>query len=73
MITKKSLALSWLKRYTGSEPEELGNWILLTNFQNYVDKFGHRFNVTVKGTGGPMTSATNSDGLSMKLVTLFYL
>lgn len=65
MVTKKSLALSWLKRYTGSEPEELGNWILLTNFQNYVDKFGHRFNVAVNGSGGPMTSATNSDGLSI--------
>lgn len=65
MVTKKSLALNWLKRYTGSEPEELGNWILLTNFQNYVDKFGHRFKVAVNGSGGPMTSATNSDGLSI--------
>jgi AMP nucleosidase len=63
--TKKELATNWLKRYTGSDPDEIGRWILLTNFQNYVDKFAERFNVSVKGTGGPMTSATNQEGLGI--------
>ena len=65
MITKAKLAKNWLKRYTGSKPEELGQWILLTNFQNYVEKFAERFDVQVKGRGGPMTSASTEDGLSI--------
>lgn len=63
--SKTDLAHSWLKRYTGSEPGEIGPWILLTNFQNYVDTFAQRFDVPVRGMGGPMTSATNQDGLSI--------
>ncbi len=65
MITKAALAKNWLRRYTGSQPDELGRWILLTNFQNYVEMFAQRFDVPVKGQGGPMTSATSPDGLSI--------
>jgi len=62
---KEDIARSWLKRYTGTEPEAYGEWILLTNFQNYVEMFAQRFDVAVNGKGGPMTSSTNSDGLSI--------
>ena len=65
MKSKIEIAKSWLKRYTGSEPDELGNWILLTNFQNYVDQFAEKFNTKINGVGGPMTSTTNNDGLSI--------
>ena len=65
MVSKKEIAENWLKRYTGSGTEELGNWILLTNFQDYVNRFAEKFNTKVRGVGGPMTSATNSDGLSI--------
>ncbi|MBC8215174.1 MAG: AMP nucleosidase, partial [Candidatus Marinimicrobia bacterium] len=65
MITKENITKNWLKRYTGTSPEEFGDWILLTNFQNYVDNFSERFDVPIKGIGGPMTSATNKDGLSI--------
>jgi len=65
MKTKEEIAANWLKRYTGSESNELGNWILLTNFQDYVNRFAEKFNCEVKGVGGPMTSTTNSDGLSI--------
>ena len=65
MVSKKEIAANWLKRYTGSGTEELGNWILLTNFQDYVNRFAKKFNTEVRGVGGPMTSATNSDGLSI--------
>ncbi len=65
MKSKIEIAQSWLKRYTGSEPDELGNWILLTNFQNYVDRFAEKFNININGLGGPMTSTTNNDGLSI--------
>ena len=65
MRSKIEIAKSWLKRYTGSEPDELGEWILLTNFQNYVDQFAEKFNTKINGIGGPMTSTTNNDGLSI--------
>lgn len=65
MKSKADIVKDWIKRYTGTLPENFGEWILLTNFQNYVDKFAERFNVDVNGRGGPMTSATNNDGLSI--------
>ena len=65
MKNKKEIAFDWLKRYTGTDPDSYGDWILLTNFQNYVDKFATRFNVEINGLGGPMTSAINSEGLSI--------
>ena len=65
MASKNEIAENWLKRYTGSGIEELGDWILLTNFQDYVKRFAEKFNIEIRGIGGPMTSATNSDGLSI--------
>lgn len=65
MKSKADIVQDWIKRYTGSSPENFGDWILLTNFQNYVDKFAERFNTQVNGRGGPMTSTTNKDGLSI--------
>ncbi len=43
MVSKKEIAANWLKRYTGSGVEELGNWILLTNFQDYVNRFAEKY------------------------------
>ena len=65
MDNKEKIKRDWLKRYTGTVPDEYGKWILLTNFQNYVEKFSEKFNVQVNGIGGPMTSATNEDGVSI--------
>ncbi len=65
MKSKREIAQNWLKRYTGSEPVQLGNWILLTNFQNYVDRFAEKFDAKINGMGGPMTSSTNDSGLSI--------
>ena len=36
MNNKEAIILDWLKRYTGIDPSAYGDWILLTNFQNYV-------------------------------------
>ena len=44
MKTKLDIAKNWLPRYTGTEIDEFGDYLLLTNFQNYVDKFAERFN-----------------------------
>ena len=65
MINKKKITRNWLNRYTGTEPDDFGDWILLTNFQNYVEKFTEKFDVPIMGSGGAMTSATNEDGLSI--------
>ena len=65
MNKKDTIALEWLKRYTGSSPKEYGEWILLTNFQNYIEKFAKIFDTKINGIGGPMTSAIIKDGLSI--------
>jgi len=63
--TKLEIAQNWLPRYTGTAIEELGDYLLLTNFHNYVTKFAEQFNCEVKGVGRPMQTATNSAGLSI--------
>lgn len=64
LTTKEGIAKNWLPRYTGMELEEFGKYILLTNFQQYVDMFAERFNVQVKGKGHPMQAATH-DGITI--------
>lgn len=65
MKTKLEIAKNWLPRYTGTTIDELGDYILITNFANYVEKFAEKFNVDIKGVGRPMQTATNSSGLSI--------
>lgn len=65
MKTKYEIAKDWLPRYTGAKIEEIGDYILLTNFQNYVEKFSQQFNCEIKGENNPMKIATNNSGLSI--------
>jgi len=65
MKTKLEIAKNWLPRYTGTQINELGDYMLLTNFQNYVEKFANRFKCDIKGIGRPMQTANNSNGLSI--------
>lgn len=65
MKTKLEIAKNWLPRYTGAEIDEFGDYMLLTNFDNYVSKFAENFNCDIKGEGKPMQAATNSKGLSI--------
>ena len=65
MDKKETIAIEWFNRYTGTEPKDYGEWILLTNFQNYVEKFSQRFDSKINGIGGPMTSSINKDGLGI--------
>lgn len=58
MKTKKEIVDNWLPRYTGVPLEGFGEYILLTNFQNYVEMFAEKFGVEVRGKDKPMTSAT---------------
>ncbi len=65
MKTKLDIAKNWLPRYTGTQIDEFGDYMLLTNFHNYVEKFANRFNCDIKGIGKPMQTATNSAGLTI--------
>ncbi|WP_413557906.1 AMP nucleosidase [Bdellovibrio sp. HCB209] len=58
MKTKKEIVDNWLPRYTGVPLNEFGQYILLTNFSNYVKMFAEKFNVPVQGLDRPMQSAT---------------
>jgi len=59
------LARNWLPRYTGMPLEEFGDYILLTNFHNYVEIFAERFNCPIRGIGRPMQAASASNGLTI--------
>ena len=65
METKLDIAKNWLPRYTGMPLEKFGEYILVTNFKNYVEKFSERFSVEIHGEGRAMQAATNPDGLTI--------
>lgn len=60
-----AIARDWLPRYTGMPIDQFGDYILLTNFANYVEKFSERFNCPIVGQGKPMQASTNKDGLTI--------
>jgi len=64
-LDKLSIARSWLPRYTGMPLDGFGDYVLLTNFRTYVERFADRFGCTVRGTDHAMQAATNHDGLTI--------
>ena len=58
MKSKEDIVKNWLPRYTGVALEDFGKYILLTNFQNYVEKFAEMNDVEVDGKDNSMSSAT---------------
>ena len=58
MKTKDEIVKDWLPRYTGTALSEFGEYILLTNFINYVEMFAEKFSVPIKGKDKPMQTAT---------------
>ena len=64
MKTKKDIVENWLPRYTGKNLEDFGSYILLTNFQNYVESFARRFEVPVDGGNKNMPNAT-AEGITI--------
>jgi AMP nucleosidase len=65
MKTKLEITRNWLPRYTGTQLDEFGDYILLTNFHDYVVRFAEMFQCPVKGTDRPMQTATNAQGLTI--------
>ncbi len=61
METKTQIVQDWLPRYTGVPLKDFGKYVLLTNFDRYVELFAEWHNVPVIGRDKPMTSATAGD------------
>ncbi len=61
MKTKDEIVKNWLPRYTGTNIEKCGKYILLTNFQGYLDLFASMNDVPVDGKDRAMPSATAGD------------
>ncbi len=61
METKAEIVKNWLPRYTGTQLDEFGRYILLTNFINYVELFAAKFGVEIKGRTNAMQTATAND------------
>jgi AMP nucleosidase len=65
MKTKLDIAKNWLPRYTGTPIDAFGDYILLTNFDDYLLRFAEIFACEIRGINRPMQTATNSKGLTL--------
>ena len=57
MDTKLEIAKNWLPRYTGMPLDQFGEYILITNFKDYVTKFSERFSSQINGEGKAMQAS----------------
>jgi AMP nucleosidase len=64
-IERSELAKNWLPRYTGMPLQKFGDYILLTNFSFYIEKFAEQFGCDIYGQDRPMQAAVNSAGLTI--------
>ena len=64
MKTKEEIVANWLPRYTKRPLEDFGEYILLTNFNKYVELFAEKFNVPILGRDANMISAS-AEGITI--------
>lgn len=64
MRTKAEIVENWLPRYTGKSLDQIGKYILLTNFISYVELFAKLNNTEVDGRDRNMPNAT-ADGITI--------
>jgi AMP nucleosidase len=64
MKTKQEIIENWLPRYTGVETQDIGKYILLTNFQGYLDQFCEIGETQAADRKVAMPAAT-ANGISM--------
>lgn len=64
MKSKKEIVDNWLPRYTGKAVNDFGKYILLTNFQYYVQMFAEAHQIPIDGEDKPMPSST-AEGISI--------
>lgn len=56
--SKADIVQNWLPRYTGRAIEDFGDYILLTNFSQYLELFSHIHQAPIIGKDKPMQSVT---------------
>lgn len=61
MKTKQDIIENWLPRYTGTKLEDFRKYILLTNFDNYLEIFAQIHNVPIQGAEKAMPNASSKD------------
>ncbi|MFB6318719.1 AMP nucleosidase [Saccharicrinis sp. FJH54] len=59
--TKKDIVENWLPRYTKRKLEDFSKFILLTNFNHYVELFSKWYDVPIVGKEGNMPNASNGE------------
>lgn len=65
MKTKPEIVRDWLPRYTGTPVDQFSEYILLTNFSDYVTRFAALYGIEVQGEDRPMQTATSPDGITI--------
>jgi AMP nucleosidase len=64
MKNKDEIVKNWLPRYTGIEIEDMSDYVLLTNFQHYLNEFASIYNCKINGQDKAMPNAT-AEGVTM--------
>ena len=64
MKTKQEIVENWLPRYTKRPLEGFTKYILLTNFQKYIEIFADHFNVPIVGLDANMPNAS-AEGITI--------
>lgn len=64
MKTKEDIVKNWLPRYTKRSLENFTKYILLTNFNKYVEIFAKHYNVPIMGLDANMPNAS-ADGITI--------
>jgi AMP nucleosidase len=65
MLTKTEITRNWLPRYTGMPLDKFGEYVLVTNFGDYVRRFASMFGCKIYGEDRAMQAATNDAGLTI--------
>jgi AMP nucleosidase len=58
MKTKQEIVNNWLPRYTGRGLNEFSEYIILTNFNHYLELFSKWYNAPILGKDKPMPSVS---------------
>lgn len=64
MKTKEEIVQNWLPRYTDTPLKDFGKYILLVNFDDYLNRFSESYKVPVRGVGKAMPTVT-ADGITL--------
>ena len=64
MKNKDEIVKNWLPRYTGIEIEDMSDYVLLTNFQHYLNEFASIHQCKINGIDKAMPNST-ANGVTM--------